>query len=195
MSDIFIDITVVEDQVTVEVTDIVDNVDVTVSDDAAEEITIEVTEYVLPDDVVRVPLPLIADYVVKVKSDASGYELAEASGSTELEVVAGEILNGQAVVIQNSLGCFIFDPTNPAHYGKVIGFTKTSAVIGQTVKVLPIGEVVQMGWGLTKGDLYYATLAGQITNIPTTHKIMQPMGVAKDSNTLVINIHQAIITI
>lgn len=187
-----IEVVEVTDTIQVEVTEIVEEVQVDITE-TTEEINITVTE---GGEIMYVPgvdgEVVIIDHNRPI---SSGILIDDLGGGTEVELIAGEILNGQVVVIYDGTGLFLFDPTNENHYLKVIGFTKTSAVQGQLIKVLSGGEIIQQGWGLTPGELYYATINGQITLDPTGLTILQSVGIAKDSNTLLIQINQPLILI
>lgn len=107
--------------------------------------------------------------------------------------VAGETLSGHMVVIFNNGRVYKFNPSNEDHYLKIVGITRTSGILDGNIDVVIFGNVFLNGWGLTQNDIYYAVSNGQISNVLPTTGILQPIGIAIDSNNLEIVISNPII--
>ena len=107
-------------------------------------------------------------------------------GHTEIVKEAGENINGgRAVIVENDL-VFLFNPTNPAHYARIVGISKNSVLAGGDVNIVMIGIVTGLS-GLTKDEPVYAVLNGELSNIPISLGISQIVGIALSENELLIN--------
>lgn len=84
------------------------------------------------------------------------------------------------------------DPTDTANYDLCVGVAKTSALTGETVQVVTSGEVDQAGWGLTPAAIYFAGPNGTITTSPPVSGLLQRVGVAKDPDTLILDLDDPI---
>jgi hypothetical protein len=107
-------------------------------------------------------------------------------GHTEIVKEAGENINGgRAVIVENDL-VFLFNPTNPAHYARIVGISKNSVLAGADVNIVMIVIVTGLS-GLTKDEPVYAVLNGELSNIPISLGISQIVGIALSENELLIN--------
>lgn len=90
-----------------------------------------------------------------------------------------------------------YDSSNTAHYGANVGVALQSGIAGDTVTVLYSGEAYVSGYGLVAGTVYYAdtTNPGKLTTTPVSPGVLQIIGVAKDSDTLIVDIKQPVILI
>lgn len=114
------------------------------------------------------------------------------TGSAEVTKVAGEILFADRVVSLLSDGkIYLFDPTDSAHYGKVLGISKTSAVADGPIVVM-IGETVKVGTTLTVGETYFAGAGGILQTTALTSGISQRIGLACLPDTLLLNLQYPI---
>lgn len=113
--------------------------------------------------------------------------------SLEKLYTAGENISSGNVVMLSGGQVFKYDPTTELNYGKAIGIAKTAALTGATVNVVLSGTVFIGGWGLVTDEIYYAGLAGAVTNTPPVAGMNNMIGVAKDANTLIIDIDEPIV--
>lgn len=113
--------------------------------------------------------------------------------SIEKLYTAGENISSGNVVMLSGGQVFKYDPSDENNYGKAIGIAKTSVLTGATVNVVLSGTVFIGGWGLVADDIYYAALAGAVANTPLASGMNNMIGVAKDSNTMIIDIDEPII--
>lgn len=91
---------------------------------------------------------------------------------------------------------FLFDQTDELNTYKAIGFTKTAVNIGDNVEVIYFGLLESAGWGLTPDTVYYANGSlGIISLTPPSVGISQAVGIALDSDTLLIELEEPVIVI
>lgn len=109
------------------------------------------------------------------------------SGVVSLTVNAGETIGGHRVVMIDGSDAVYFDPTDTNNAGKMLGVSTAAASIGNDVDITTEGPVVNSGWGLTPGAVYFAIASGLLSTTPVTTGICQRIGVALDANTL--NVH------
>jgi hypothetical protein len=107
---------------------------------------------------------------------------------------AGEDVGSGKVVYMNAGKVYLFDPSNPSLYGKILGITKTAALANDNVQVFIGGIATVSGWGLTPGANYYVISNGNISTVPPTGSLQERIGSAIDANNLLIN-KNSIITI
>jgi hypothetical protein len=112
-------------------------------------------------------------------------------------VVAGAAVSSGDTVYLRSGGVYRYDASSPSTYAKNVGVSLQSGVTGDTVTVVYSGEAYVSGFGLTPEDVYYAdpTNPGKLTTTPVGPGVLQLMGVAKDSDTLIVDIKQPVILI
>lgn len=117
---------------------------------------------------------VLGQWVLLIASDALSFTAGEAINADR----ALGLINGEA---------FHFDSSDINFYGKFIGISQTSAIIGNSVDISIEGIHVNPGWGLVQGDIYFATPIGDITNTPPTGPgLLQQVGTARDSNSILI---------
>ncbi len=120
--------------------------------------------------------------------------LADPFGRTTFIAISGEYIQAYKVVIIRSDGkVYINNPADISTYQRVVGFAAYSVASGLPVTVIASGNLTVPGWGLAKGSIYYTTSLGSISTIVPTSGISQQIGIALDSDTLSIDIKQAII--
>lgn len=112
-----------------------------------------------------------------------------------ITVNSGEALGGHRVVMLVGSDAFYNDPTDTATCGKAIGVTTSASLIGTPATVTAIGPVVNAGWGLTPGALYFATASGMISTTPLSVGVSQVVGIAVDADTLNVQLEQPVILI
>lgn len=109
--------------------------------------------------------------------------------------ICGETINGGDLLAYINNKVYKFDRTNENHYNRCIGFANQTGSLNINIDIITEGECNQLG-GLVTDNLYYAgSIKGSITNIIPTSGLLQFVGIAKNNNTLIINIEQSIITI
>jgi hypothetical protein len=117
-----------------------------------------------------------------------------ASGQ-ETEIIqtftAGQIINGQKLLMLINGLAYHFDPTVEANFDKVIGFAKNAVLLGESIDVLREGIVDSLP--LVEGNVYYAGPDGAITDTPPSTGIALRVGIAKSDHELVINFSEPII--
>ena len=124
---------------------------------------------------------------VTVWAPPSGGGGGSFSGVVSLTVNAGETIGGHRVVMIDGSDAVYFDPTDTNNAGKMLGVSTAAASIGNDVDITTEGPVVNSGWGLTPGAVYFAIASGLLSTTPVTTGICQRIGVALDANTL--NVH------
>lgn len=106
---------------------------------------------------------------------------------------AAEDLSG-GLLVYYDVGLLKYNNTDENLYGLTIGFTNQSGLLGEDINIITSGECAQMG-GLISGKQYYAFTDGLITDIPPTTGIFQPVGIAKNATTLIVNFQKPYIKI
>lgn len=109
-----------------------------------------------------------------------------------LSGLAGEIINGDSVVMLKDGLIYKNVPTEENVY-LCCGLAKNAAGIGELVNVTIAGEHESAGLGLLAGSIYYAGPNGGLTTTPPNAGVSQVVGVAKDANTLFVNINEPFI--
>mgnify|MGYP001583705839 CR=1 FL=1 len=89
----------------------------------------------------------------------------------------------------------VADPTNSAHMGHVVGMTRTSVGIGETVTADLEGAVTWDGAALTPGP-YFVGLAGALSTTPPIGAVfIQSAGYALTTTLFVLDIDSTIIVV
>lgn len=110
------------------------------------------------------------------------------AGGTSVTYTAGENLSsGRAVIIDNG-EAFYFQPSDPAHVGRVMGLTVTSASTGNDVDIQLSGTVTDAAFTFTPDLPVFARADGELFNTPGTSGTAQYIGVAVSADTLILNI-------
>lgn len=111
-------------------------------------------------------------------------------------VLAGPVSSGDTVMpVAGKVDRY--DASNTASYGVNVGVSLQGGIAGDTVTVVYSGEAYVSGYGLVADLAHYADISnpGKLTTTPVGPGILQLIGVAKDSNTLIVDIKQPVILI
>lgn len=102
----------------------------------------------------------------------------------EITAIAGEIIPSHTplVLIANEL--FKINNLDPLHQFAFVGFSKTSAVIGQDLQVETY-KISMNNWGLTQNQQYLAGENGTLVSTVNSG-FKKVIGWAEDANTLLI---------
>lgn len=104
--------------------------------------------------------------------------------------IAGEpISSGNVIMINNNLA-FKYDPSNVNNYGKAIGIAIEAVLTSSPVIIVLSGEIYISGWGLSQDAYYFAGSAGSLATTASSSGLLNTIGIAKDSNTLIIDIDE-----
>lgn len=117
----------------------------------------------------------------------------QGGGGLVLNVIAGEIINGDSLVMVKDNLAYKNDPSDEGNAYFCVGFAINAAVEGQNVAITQIGEQESAGWGLLANTVYYAAANGGITTTPPVSGISQAVGIPKDSNTMVVSINEPVL--
>lgn len=116
------------------------------------------------------------------------------SSSVSETWIAGGAVTAFRVLMATATGKALhFDPTTESNYGKVIGIGLNAAALDGAVEIALDGIVVNPGWGLTAGTVYYAGADGTLTATVPVSGIAMYVGVALDTDTLRISLSTPII--
>jgi hypothetical protein len=108
---------------------------------------------------------------------------------------AGEnISSGIALIVSNSKA-YKFNPNDPAHLGRVVGVSKTSALAGETVTIQTGGEATDAGYFFDSEKPCFVGPDGQITTTVPHTNIIQPLGVSINEKSFFIHILTPIKTV
>jgi hypothetical protein len=99
---------------------------------------------------------------------------------------AGETITQDQIVYINGGSVFKADSSTTPPYA-VVGIARQTVTSGHPILILTSGRVTGLS-GLTGGSAYYVGTAGAFTATPPTSGLSQPIGVALDSATLVVQI-------
>ena len=121
--------------------------------------------------------------------------LIEAESGTVWDVfTAGENLNGYRVCYINSDSkIYLASNSDLTTISKSLIMTRQSALEDEPVECVLSGKIRNQGWGLTAGERYFLTSGGQITNTPAITGYLHEIGVAEDSDTLLVNFTRPVI--
>lgn len=121
--------------------------------------------------------------------------LAEVRGLLGSSIIAGTGgINAFQVVLVAPPGEGIpADGTNETHAGLVVGLALDDITEGEQGFVQTSGEIRNPAWDLDPGETYYLAVAGAISKTPPEHGFWQRIGVAKDSETLIIMLSEPIV--
>lgn len=104
---------------------------------------------------------------------------------TVVSLVAGEALGYPRVVNIIAGKAYLFNPLT-AIAGSVVGLTTASVALGAIATIQPKGELLYTGWGLVTDKVMYAGANGVLSVTPPSSGLVQPIGVALTSDTLLI---------
>lgn len=106
-------------------------------------------------------------------------------------VIADQALGGNRVVKSTPTGCDYADCSNTLDYGLVIGFTASACGAGILANIINSGELNGFS-GLTPGFAIYLGENGTLTQVIPTSGILQQLGVAKTSESIIVSLSQPI---
>lgn len=110
-----------------------------------------------------------------------------------MNVVAGENISSSNVVMLINGEAFKYQPGDETNYGRAVGIAKNATITGGTVTIQMMGKVNIPGWGLIPDALYYAASNGGVSVTPPSSGLLSFVGVAKDVDTLIVDIDEPII--
>lgn len=113
--------------------------------------------------------------------------------SIEELYTCGENISSSNVIMLVGGLAYKYQPSDQANYGKAIGIARQAGLTGATIPVVLSGEVNVPGWGLTQDENYYAQDNGASSTSAPSSGLLNLIGIAKDSNTLIIDIDEPII--
>lgn len=158
----------------------------------------EVIDIVIQQDVVEVALVDVRPAVQLGVQDPQLYaplhhrhDMSEIDGLEEFTLIAGEVLNGQKLLMMQNGQAYLFDPSDEANADKVVGFSNHAAETGAPVAVRRFGPLESMV--LIPDAVYYAGPIGSVTATIPTSGVLLRVGTAKDAETLLIDIATPII--
>jgi len=110
----------------------------------------------------------------------------------QMQVISGEVLGYPRAVMLISNKAYLFQPAS-ASWNSMLGITTQSVLANVSTPIIISGKIVYTGWGLTPNQIQYAGANGIISNIPLAGLgNMQPIGIALDSNTLLLKSYNSI---
>lgn len=108
------------------------------------------------------------------------------SGEENISLVAGENVNSYTpVAIVDNL-IYRYDANNINHMFAYIGFSITSATVGNLITIKQKGIVSLSGWNLDSGAQYLASTSGNIVKQTTTEMFRKVIGYAASSESMKI---------
>lgn len=113
----------------------------------------------------------------------------------KINTTASEPINAGRLVKIVSGQAYLFDPMDENNSGLLAGIATKSVLAGQQLPIITSGQFENVGAGYTPNEIYFAGINGIPTTNPSGLKIIQPIGMALDSNKININIQQSIITV
>jgi len=141
------------------------------------------------------------DAIYKVRLIRTGDPISSGGGAgaatdfTLIEVPAGENLSTGRVIIVDAGLAYYFQPGTPAHAGRAVGVTKTSALAGVSVTVQISGRVTDAGIVAIADQPCFVGANGQIlTTYPASGNV-QKCGVGTAANTMQIDFAIQIVAI
>ena len=161
-------------------------------------VAIDGTQYLTGEDLFEPDGDLFrrdARYRVRLKRDGTTVSGGTPGGSTDfslIEVQAGETISTGRVVIQDNELAYLFQPSNPAHAGRAIGVSKTSATTGVSLSVQISGRVYDPGITAIADSPCFVGANGQILPAYPGTGLLQKCGVGIDDHTMQIDFSQQI---
>lgn len=131
-----------------------------------------------------------ATYKVRLKRDGTTVSGGEPGTSTDFSVIemqAGETISTGRVVIQDGELAYLFQPSNPAHAGRAIGVSKTSAISGVSLSVQISGRVYDPGITAIADQPCFVGANGQVLAAYPGSGLLQKCGVGIDDHTMQID--------
>lgn len=137
----------------------------------------------------------------------SGYKLVKVATPQRTIRVTHMIANGAALpswftsavnlsamraITTNSSGEAIYADASSITTSHVLGISRAAALSGANVPVCTDGVLSDALWSWTPGPVYLGT-NGQLTQTPPSSGVLVPVGIAVDSTTLNVQIHEPLI--
>ena len=110
---------------------------------------------------------------------------------TDFIIIAGEDLGGHKAIAMIDGLAYLADKDNPLHFNKVVGMSANAALAGDSVTIKKGTKIILDGWGLVPDSVYFLGNNGNIS-VSTYDGIFQIIGIAKDANTLLIQLSNPI---
>lgn len=109
------------------------------------------------------------------------------SGENSISKVSGENIPSHTPIAIVDNTAYRLDASNTNHAFAFVGFSKTSAMIGENCTIQQIGEITLNNWGLIPNTQYLASNNGMITtNNTNPNHFTRVIGYATASNSLQI---------
>lgn len=122
---------------------------------------------------------------------------SEDAAGVAVEGIAGETLAIGDLLYVQSNGKAYKAQANAVATSMVIGMCDRVAILDDEISILQIGSVINVGWSLTVGTLYYLSpgIAGAITETPPTMSgyYVIPVGVATSATKLAISLKVSVL--
>ncbi len=150
----------------------------------------KINQLPLQDVLANDDLFLIGDPVTGKLYKTTGEDVKNFIGVIDntLTFFAGESLStGIAVIVEDNF-VYKYDISNILHLGRVIGITKTSGVLNDSIKVQTTGIVSDMAYSFDIMKPCFVGVAATITTTVPSGAIMQPIGTAVTANSFFINL-------
>lgn len=109
-----------------------------------------------------------------------------------ITATAGENLSAGRAVVIDTAQAYYFQPTNPAHIGRVVGVTKTSATAGASVNIQTGGIVTDAAFTFAPDLPIFSGNDGELTETPPAAGIVQKVGVSIAANQILLNINTSL---
>ena len=85
------------------------------------------------------------------------------SGSSNVEIIAGEAIGGHRVVLQLGDRAYYATNENAQHGMRVLGITENAATLGDTLSVIRAGTIAEPSWNLDVESPVFLGVNGLIT--------------------------------
>ena len=114
------------------------------------------------------------------------------SSATQLTFIAGEPITAPSVVIINNGLAYKYQLTNNISYDTKIGLAINSANIGSSVTVVMVGKANVVG-SFVQNSVYFAGVNGILTTTAPTSGVSLQVGVAIDTDNLLVDFKNPVI--
>ncbi len=108
--------------------------------------------------------------------------------SDVLSMEAGQNLSTGVLVAALESKLFAFNPGIPAHIGTIIGVTKTSGIVGDSLSVQHRGVITDPAYSFNPDKMCFVGPGGILTTTVPTSGIIQPCGKSLTATSFLINI-------
>lgn len=106
--------------------------------------------------------------------------------SNIISATAAAVMSSGVAVVMSDGQLVAFDPLQPGHAGRIVGFAIHSAAAGQPLAVRVAGIMQNDGYAFTPGHVVFATAAG-ISTIAPASGTLAPVGRAIAPDKFIIN--------